>query len=640
MCGICGKLNLDTDSPISESLLRQMCAAIVHRGPDDEGVYVNQNVGLGNRRLAVIDLSPAAHQPMPNENKSIWITSNGEIYNHPKLRQELEKRGHRFRSHSDTEVILHLYEEYGASCVHQLRGMFAFAIWDSNRQRLFLARDRLGQKPLVYAVVNGSLIFASEIKSILQDPSVNREVDPEAIHHYLTYQYVPSPWTAFKGIEKLPPAHILICEQGEIRIERYWDLNYAHKVEMSEEEYGERIIELLREATRIRLMSDVPLGVLLSGGIDSSSVVAMMSQLSNEPVKTFSIGFEEQSFDELKYARLVAERFGTKHHEFIVKPEAIKVLPELIWHYNEPFADSSAIPTYYVAKVTRQHVTVALNGDGGDESFGGYERYLAAKLANYYQKVPALVREGVIGPLINKLPESTERKDLFRRLKRFTAGMSHSPERRYIRWVTPFDNDTKERLYSSEFRERLDGIDSTDLLLDVYARADGADFLDKTFYVDIMTYLPNALLVKMDIASMAHSLETRSPYLDHHLMEFAASIPSGLKLRGLTTKHILKRALARILPPETLHREKMGFGVPVGHWFRHELKEMAYQILLDRRSAERRYFDMGFVKNLLDEHLSGKVDHGYRIWALLNLELWHRMFIDSSDVSKPSLTLF
>ena len=640
MCGICGKLNFDTDNPISESLLRQMCAVIVHRGPDDEGVYVNQNVGLGNRRLAVIDLSPAAHQPMPNENKSIWITSNGEIYNHPKLRQELEKRGHRFRSHSDTEVILHLYEEYGASCVHQLRGMFAFAIWDSNRQRLFLARDRLGQKPLVYAVVNGSLIFASEIKSILQDPSVNREVDPEAIHHYLTYQYVPSPWTAFKGIEKLPPAHILICEQGEIRIERYWDLNYAHKVEMSEEEYGKRIIELLREATRIRLMSDVPLGVLLSGGIDSSSVVAMMSQLSNEPVKTFSIGFEEQSFDELKYARLVAERFGTKHHEFIVKPEAIKVLPELIWHYNEPFADSSAMPTYYVAKVTRQHVTVALNGDGGDESFGGYERYLAAKLANYYQKVPALVREGVIGPLINKLPESTERKDLFRRLKRFTAAMSHSPERRYIRWVTPFDNDTKERLYSSEFRERLDGIDSTDLLLDVYARADGANFLDKTFYVDIMTYLPNALLVKMDIASMAHSLETRSPYLDHHLMEFAASIPSGLKLRGLTTKHILKRALARILPPETLHREKMGFGVPVGHWFRHELKEMAYQILLDRRSAERGYFDMGFVKNLLDEHLSGRVDHGYRIWALLNLEFWHRMFIDSSEVSKPSLTLF
>ena len=639
MCGICGKLNFDASKPVDESHLRQMCAVIAHRGPDDEGMYVDKNVGLGNRRLAIIDLSPAGHQPMSNEDKSIWITFNGEIYNFPELRERLKKQGHSFFSNSDTETIVHLYEEHGTDCVKHLRGMFAFALWDSGHQRLFLARDRVGQKPLVYTIVNNSLIFGSEIKCILQDPSVKREVDLEAIHHYLTYQYVPSPRTAFSDIKKLPPGHILVCEKGQIKVERYWDLSYAPKVRMAEEEYGERILELLHEATKLRLISDVPLGAFLSGGIDSSSVVAMMSQLSSEPVKTYSIGFEEQSFNELKYARIVAERFGTDHHEFIVKPNAIEILPRLIWHYNEPYADSSAIPTYYVAKVTRQHVTVALNGDGGDESFGGYERYVANKLANYYQRMPVFIREGMIARLVKKLPESTERRDMVRRIKRFTAAIPYSPERRYAQWMCHFDNDTKYRLYSPEFRERMAEIDSIDLLVNIYSKAKAVDFADKTFYADVMTYLPDDLLVKVDIASMAHSLEARSPYLDQRLMEFAASIPPDLKLKGMTTKHILKKALANILPPEILHREKMGFGVPIGRWFRHELKDLAYDILLDPKSVQRGYFAVGFVKKMLDEHVSGKVDHGYRIWALLNLELWHRMFIDSADVSKPSLSL-
>ena len=639
MCGICGKLNFDPDKPVEESLIRRMCAVIAHRGPDDEGVYIDKNVGLGNRRLAIIDLSPAGHQPMSNEDGTIWITLNGEIYNFPELRERLEKQGHSFFSNSDTETIVHLYEEHGTDCVKHLRGMFAFAIWDSRNQRLFLARDRVGQKPLVYTIVNNSLIFGSEIKCILQDPSVRREVDLEAIHHYLTYQYVPNPRTAFSDIKKLPPGHILVCEKGRIRVERYWDLSYVPKVRMSEEEYCERILELLREATKMRLMSDVPLGAFLSGGVDSSSVVAMMSQLSSEPVKTYSIGFEEQSFNELKYAQIVAERFGTDHHEFIVKPNAIEVLPKLIWHYNEPYADSSAIPTYYVAKVTRQHVTVALNGDGGDESFGGYERYIANKLANYYQRMPAFIREGVIARLVKKLPESTERRDIVRRIKRFTAAIPYTRERRYAQWMCHFDNDTKHQLYSPEFRERMTKIDSIDLLVNIYSKTKAVDFADKTFYADVMTYLPDDLLVKVDIASMAHSLEARSPYLDHRLMEFAASIPPNLKLKGMTTKHILKKALANILPPEILHRAKMGFGVPIGRWFRHELKDLAHDILLDPRSVQRGYFDMGFVKKMLDEHVSGKVDHGYRIWALLNLELWHRMFIDSADVSQPSLSL-
>ncbi len=515
----------------------------------------------------------------------------------------------------------------------QLRGRFAFCLWDQRNGRLLLARDRVGKKPLNYMLKNGSLIFGSEIKSILQDPEISREVNIESLHHYLTYQYVPPPETMFVGIKKLPPAHILIWEKGKINIERYWNLNYQNKIQLSEEEYCERILNLLTEAVKIRMISDVPLGAFLSGGIDSSAIVALMSRLSSQPVKTFSIGFEEESFNELKYARRIAKMFATDHHEYIVKPDALEVLPNLIWHFNEPFADSSAIPTYYLSKMTRQEVTVALNGDGGDETFAGYDRYIANKIANVYRFIPQCIRKNIIASFVSNFPESTRKKDFFKRLKRFTRTDGLSKERRYADWMSIFDNELKINLYSEELKSKLKGVDSWDYIVDTYKQSDAKDFIDSTLFVDIMTYLPNDLLVKVDITSMANSLEARSPFLDHKLMEFAALIPSGLKLKGRITKYILKKALGKILPKEILQRRKSGFGVPIGTWFREKLKNYAYEVLLDEKSIKRNYFKEEAVKKLLDEHISGKFDHGPRIWSLLNLELWHQMFIDNKIIN-------
>jgi asparagine synthase (glutamine-hydrolysing) len=633
MCGICGIYNYKTNKPVNRDVLRHMTDAVIHRGPDDGGLYFDDasGIGLGFRRLSIIDLSPAGHQPMPNEDETIWITFNGETYNFLEMRPALERKGHRFFSNTDTEVVVHLYEEYGVECVKHLRGMFAFAIWDSNKRRLFLARDRVGQKPLVYTIVDDSLIFASEIKAILQDPRVPREFDIEAIHYYITYSHVPSPMTAFKGIKKLPPAHILVWEKGNLHIERYWNLRYIPKTTLSKAACQERILELLREATKMRLISDVPLGAFLSGGIDSSSVVAMMSQVMDEPVKTYSIGFEEEDFDELRYARLIAEKFGTDHHEFVVKPDALTVLPKLIWHYNEPYADASAIPTYYVSKITRDHVTVALNGDGGDESFAGYPRYVKRRsidlIANSLSVLPRRTRKAVQKTL-SKLPERISRNVILRRLHWMLDAPDSAPARRYGRFMTTFDADIKRNLYTTDFRHAVAHINPDELLVELYRQADAPDYIDKTLYVDVMAYLPDDLLVKVDIASMAVSLEARSPYLDHHLMEFAASLPSNYKLRGSTTKYLLKKSLEKVLPMGILYRAKMGFGVPISRWLRCEMKDYAHEILLDGVATQRGYFDPAYVRALLDEHVSGRGDHSKRIWALLNLELWHRMFID------------
>lgn len=629
MCGICGKININNREVVDARLIHKMTEVLKHRGPDDEGIYINGNVGIGHRRLSIIDLSKDARQPMSNEDKSIWIVCNGEIYNFQELRKVLEKKGHIFCSRSDTEVIIHLYEELGTDCVEKLRGMFAFCIWDEKRKRLFLARDRIGQKPLNYAIKNGNIIFASEIKSILQDPEISREVDINALDSYLTYQYVPAPETMFSGINKLPPAHSLVWENGKIKIERYWNLNFQNKINMAEDEFCQRILDLLTEATKIRLVSDVPLGVFLSGGIDSSAIVGLMSKLSTHPVKTFSIGFEEETFNELKYARKVAKIFATDHHEYIVKPEALNILPKIIWHFNEPFADSSCIPTYYLSKMTRQEVTVALNGDGGDETFAGYERYVANKIANIYNLIPQSIRKNLVSFITTVLPESTRRKDFIKRFKRFAKANDSSRERRYARWMSIFDDDLKSNLYSEKLKNRLKGIDSWNYLLDVYRQSDANNFIDATLFVDIMTYLPGDLLVKIDISSMANSLEARSPFLDHKLMEFAASIPSNLKLKGWTTKYLLKKALTKILPKDILNRRKAGFGVPIGTWFRQELKDYAYDILLSEKSLKRGYFKKEAIKRILDEHTKGKIDHGARIWSLINFELWHQMFIDN-----------
>ncbi len=634
MCGIAGKLNLDPAQPVDEAIIRRMNAAQVHRGPDGEGVWIAGAIGLGHRRLAIVDLSPAGRQPMCNEDGSIWLVCNGEIYNHLDLRAALERRGHHYRSASDNETILHLYEEHGQSCVQHLRGMFAFALWDGRRRSLLLARDRFGQKPLLYAETPDGLAFASEIKALLQDPAVSGEVDETALHHYLTYGYIPAPQTAFRVIRKLPAASTLLWQDGHVTVERYWTLRYTPKLEIGEEEAVERLLALLREATRLQLMSDVPLGAFLSGGIDSSAVVAMMAEATSKPVKTFSIGFDEQSFNELCYARQVAERYATEHHEFTVTPNAIAMLPELVWAYGEPYADSSALPTCYVARETRQFVTVALNGDGGDEAFAGYERYRAARLAAQYEQLPHWLRWHLIAPLARRLPESTHRRDIFRRLKRFVLALEDSPARRYARWIILLDNEAKAQICSADFCARMAHIDSLELLEAAYAAADSPDLVESAQYADIHTYLPDDLLVKADIATMLHSIEGRSPFLDHELAEFAARLPLHFKLRGQTSKYLLRRAMRDYLPPAILRRGKQGFGLPIGRWFRRDLRPLAHDLLLDPRTLGRGILDGEAVRTMLAQHATAQVNHGYRIWQLVCLELWFRTYVD-----RPRATL-
>jgi asparagine synthase (glutamine-hydrolysing) len=523
MCGICGKLSFDAHKEIDSELIRRMNQVLYHRGPDDEGIYIKGQIGLGHRRLSIIDLSPAGHQPMTNEDETLWIVLNGEIYNFPELRSVLEEKGHIFRSRTDTEVILHLYEDKGTDCLSDLRGMYAFALWDARNRSLFLARDRLGKKPLFYYVNDKFFLFASEPKAMLQDSAVKAEPDPEALHHYLSYNYVPSPVSSFKGIRKLPPAHYMLLKDGDLQIKQYWKLRYGKKISetriLKDDEVCEEIIERLKEAIKLRLVSDVPLGAFLSGGIDSSAIVALMSELSSAPVKTFSIGFEEKEYDELKYARIIAEKFNTDHHEFVVKPNAVEILPKLVWHYSEPFADSSAIPTFYVSELTRKYVTVALNGDAGDENFAGYERYLANQIACRYERIPYHLRKG-LESVIQKIPYSVKPKSFLYKTKRFFDAVSEEPRRRYSRWMTHFNNQRKKELYTEEFQSQLGSIDSIDLLLGAYADSDARDFIDATLDADVNMYLPGDLLVKVDIASMAYSLEARSPLLDHLFMEF------------------------------------------------------------------------------------------------------------------------
>jgi asparagine synthase (glutamine-hydrolysing) len=627
MCGITGIVRSD-GAPVDRDLLARMNQAIEHRGPDEDGFYLSDGVGLAMRRLAIIDLK-SGQQPIHNADSTAWIVFNGEIYNYRELRKDLEGRGHRFYTDSDTEAIVHAYDEFGTDCPKYLRGMFALAIWDTRTKSLFLARDRVGKKPLLYAQVNGQLVFGSEFMALLQHPDVSRDVNYEAIHHYLSFLCVPSPLTAFQSISKLPPGHSLLWKQGEIKLERYWEIDFSHKISIDEEEAGERVVELLRDAVRVRLMSEVPLGAFLSGGIDSSAVVALMAQESSDKVKTFSIGFEEQDFSELHHARRVAEHVGTEHHEFIVKPDAMEILPTLVEHYGEPFADSSAIPSYYVSRETRKHVTVALNGDGGDECFAGYERYAAMSVAQRYVKLlPAAIRNGVIRNLANALPQAQSRKNPLRKAQRFLDAASLSPVQRYLRWVSAFDDQAKRNIYSDEFRGETAAFSTVSFLEPWFARANGAGIVDASLLTDTMTYLPNDLLVKMDIASMTVSLEARSPFLDHHLMEFAASLPERLKLRGMTTKYLLKQVLKKFVPEENLTRAKMGFGIPIGHWFRGRMQSFLRETLLSEKALSRGLFNPDKVRQMIDQHVERKVDHDQRLWTLLMLELWFERFID------------
>ena len=604
-----------------------MCEAIRHRGPDEDGFYFNGHVGLGMRRLSIIDLK-GGQQPIHNQDSTAWIVFNGEIYNYLELRQKLEKLGHAFYTNSDTEAIIHAYDRYGADCPKHLRGMFAFAIWDNRTQELFLARDRVGKKPLLYSALNNQLIFGSEFSALLLHPDISRDIEPEALDHYLSFMCVPAPLTAYRAIKKLEPGHSLRWRNGEIKIERYWQPDFSHKLDISEQEAGERAIDILREAVRVRLMSEVPLGAFLSGGIDSSTVVALMSQESSAPVKTFSIGFEEQDFSELHHARRVAEHVGADHHEFIVRPDAMEVLPLLVEHYGEPYADSSAIPTYYVARETRKHVTVALNGDGGDESFAGYERYAAMRLAERYHRLPALLRESIVEQAVRLLPSSETRRSRVRDAKRFLTAASLPKVQRYLRWVSVFDTEHKRSIYSEDFQHETNGALAGKLLEPWFERANGSGIVDAALLTDIMTYLPNDLLVKVDIATMAVSLEARSPFLDHHVIEFAASLPEKMKLRGLTTKYLLKRVLTRLLPAENINRRKMGFGVPIGHWFRGTLQPFLRDTLVSEKALSRGLFKPQAIKQLIELHTRSERDYSHQLWTLLMLELWFQRFID------------
>jgi asparagine synthase (glutamine-hydrolysing) len=626
MCGIVGIVRNDGKA-IDEQLLSRMCEAIRHRGPDEDGFYINGSVGLAMRRLAIIDLA-GGQQPIHNRDRSSWIVFNGEIYNYLELREKLEKLGHTFYTNSDTEAIVHAYDQFGTDCPNHLRGMFAFAIWNERTQELFLARDRVGKKPLLYADVNGKLIFGSEFSALLLHPDISRDIEPEALDYYLSFMCIPAPLTAYRAIRKLEPGHWLRWRKGNIETKRYWQPDFTRKIDISEEEAGERTIEILREAVRVRLMSEVPLGAFLSGGIDSSAVVALMSQESSERVKTFSIGFDEQDFSELHHARRVAEHVGADHHEFIVRPDAIEVLPLLVEHYGEPYADSSAVPTYYVAKETRKHVTVALNGDGGDESFAGYERYAAMGITEKYRRVPSLLRESLIRRAVDLIPTDATKRSRIKSAQRLLAVVDRPKTGRYLHWMSTFNDETKRPLYSDAFRQQIMSADATGILETWFKRANGIGVVDAMLLTDQMTYLPNDLLVKVDIATMAVSLEARSPFLDHHVIEWAASLPQNLKLRGLTGKYLLKKVLRKLLPSENLDRRKMGFGVPVGHWFRGKMQPFLREVLLSEKALGRGLFKPEAVKQLVELHTRAERDYSAQLWTLLMLELWFNRFID------------
>jgi asparagine synthase (glutamine-hydrolysing) len=627
MCGITGYVNANGRAA-DRSVLERMNRAIIHRGPDEDGFYVNENVGLAMRRLSIIDLA-GGQQPIYNADRTKWLIFNGEIYNYQELREDLIDRGHKLYTKSDTEAVLHLYEEHGVDCLQYLRGMFAFAIWDDVEKTLFLARDRVGKKPLLYShQPNGDLIFGSEFQALLEHPAISREVDHEALDSYMSYLCVPAPQTAFRAIRKLEPGHWMRWREGRIETQRYWLPEFAPKLKISEEEAIEETTRLLREATRLRMISEVPLGAFLSGGVDSSTIVALMAQESSTPVKTFSIGFEEQDFSELVHARKVAEHVGAEYHEFIVRPDALEVLPTLVEHYGEPFADSSAIPTYYVSRETRKHVTVALNGDGGDESFAGYERYMAMAVAELYKRVPSAIRTPLIEGPINLFPTSEIKKTRIRDIQRFFISVSENIPERYGRWMSTFKPAVKDEIYTEDFARSVDRSRALQVLSHWTGKANGIGLLDKMLLADLMTYLPNDLLVKVDIASMANSLEARSPFLDHKLIEFAASLPEGLKMKRLRTKSLLKKVAARLVPKEVIYRPKMGFGVPVGRWFRGEMKPFVREVLLSQRSLERGVVKRGMIERYVEQHTSGEVDHSFQIWTLLMLELWYQRFID------------
>lgn len=632
MCGIAGAVS--ADRPLRAEVLIPALNAISHRGPDGEGSWSDGICALGQRRLAILDLSDSAQAPLSNEDGTVWVTFNGEIYNFRDLRAELEKKGHRFRSTGDTEVIVHAYEEWGPGCLDRFRGMFALAVWDLRARQLLLARDRVGKKPLFYAPAGLSLYFASEIQALLAMPAVDPgEPDPEAIDRYLSWGYVPAPATGFTGIKKIPPGHYAIVDLRDglrTTVTSYWDLRFEPKAALSESEAIDALRLQLTKAVELRMISDVPVGAFLSGGIDSSIVVGLMAQLSPVPVRTFSIGFDEASYDELEHARRIADLWGTDHEEHVVRPDALDVLPSLLRHYGEPFADSSAIPTYYVSKITSGSVKVALAGDGGDESFAGYERYRAHRVAATLSRLPM---RRAIGGMAALLPDSGDPKNRLRRVRRFLKVAGKSPIERYGRWMSYFDPTAKSTIYSTDFSSAVWPLERDDWFASLFTPTNGLSPEEQAMSVDIQSYLPFDLLTKVDIASMANSLEVRAPFLDQEVMELAATLPAHFKLSGGVSKQILRATFPDLLPEENLRRPKMGFGVPVGRWFRGPLRELLVDSVLSKRSMDRGYFERPAIERLVNDHLSGAADHSSQLWGLVMLELWHREVVEGRSVA-------
>ena len=604
----------------ADDTLGQMCAVIRHRGPDDEGHYVGDGVGLGMRRLSIIDVA-TGQQPIHNEDSTVWVVFNGEIYNYASLRAQLESRGHRFYTRSDTETIVHAYEEWGEGGFARLRGMFGIAVWDSRSRALVLARDRVGIKPVFYAQHGDALYFGSEIKAILAGIRTTPPVDLEALDHYLSYLYTPRDGSIFEGLHKLPPGHTLKWQNGRVSIRRYWEIPAEERAPASEGELAEQLRAVLRDAVRSHLMSEVPLGAFLSGGIDSSLVVGLMAEASDRPVRTFSIGFDDPQHDELTHARKVARHFGTDHHEFVVKPDALKILDDLIAHFDEPFADSSAIPTWYVSELARRHVTVVLSGDGGDELFGGYDHYLPHRyVAAFDRWAPPGSRTlaSVVWPL---LPHGATGKNFLRRVARDNRG-------RFLDEIGYFQRDEKKALLSGDVWLELGQADAEATLGRHFARLQAMSWQGQMMHVDFETYLPEDILVKVDRMSMAHSIESRVPLLDNEVVEFGARIPASLKIRNGRRKHILKEAAAELLPADILGRGKQGFAVPIGNWFRGGLRDLFSDVLLSPRAKQRGYFETAFIERLVREHIAGRRDHTLRLWALVVFELWHRLYLD------------
>ena len=604
-----------------------MVEVLRHRGPDDEGIEYLDGVALGHRRLSILDLQ-GGHQPMFNSARSLAIVFNGEIYNYPVLKRRLEERGRRFRTRSDTEVILHLYEEYGEDCVRHLDGMFAFALWDAPRKRLLLARDHMGQKPLFFCEAGDGLAFASEVKGLLSGDFVRRECDLEALYHYLSLRFIPDQLTLFRNIRKLPAAHRLIYERGRVRIERYWDFSCVKKHEGTEREIADLLEARLAETVQAHMLSDVPVGSFLSGGIDSSLITALMARQSGETISTFSIGVKEQDFNELPYAQLVAERYGTRHHEEVVRADLIRLVPRMVWHLDEP-SDPFGVGVYLVARMAARHVKVVLSGDGGDELFAGYDRFAGNRLAGLYGLLPKSWRETFLRRIIDRVPESFTYKSLSQKLRWLNEMSLLEHGERYAESMSflRYTETEKARLFTERVRQSLNGLDSRDKILIHFNSHNVSELIDRMLYTDLLTRMPDHLLPIVDRMGMAHGLEVRPPLMEHRMVELAASIPADLKLRGTRLKYILRRVAARHLPRRLVTRRKQGFGFPLGYWMRKELRDFLREVVDRSCFVETGVFENRYVRDMIEEHIQGKRDHSFRIWVFLNLEVWYRIFI-------------